>query len=265
MACEVTRYDCQHHSNTIRNLGRNANAQLARNDGFVSIFPWKKQCADAETHIHYIARSHTGVICGWLTAKPLELFGQHYIYLNEISTRRIKDELYGGVGRRLHDALVRDAREAGVDFIYLYPLNPGVAEIYKGWGYVNPRPELVHMFLILSSPPNNRMLDSIMPPNPRTFIAASHALAMRPPKDEELLALISHTRRYMIKNPDLIRELSSAIDMVEGVEYIEDAEAMPNNERLSLDDKRDIIREVFQKVKVGGRKTRRRTRRSRKN
>lgn len=254
MACKVTRYDCQHNSAQIRELGKVAEAQQ---DAFKSIFPWKKQCEEAPTHVHYVAQAPNGIICGWLTARVVDEFSQHYIYLNEISTRRVRDELYGGVGLSLHNALVKDAREAGVDFIYLYPLNPEVASIYQRpeWGYVKQRPEITQLFLILSQAPNRAMLDSVMPPNPRSFMASAYSILSQAPQDPALLALYSRVRRSMIAKPELIKELSSAIDMVEGVNYIEEAEGVPKEERMSLDDKRALIAEVLNKVKLGGRRT----------
>jgi hypothetical protein len=59
----------------------------------------------------------------------------------------------------------------------------------------------------------------------------------------------------MIAKPELIKELSAAIDLVEGVNYIEEAEGVPKEERMSLDDKRALIAEVLNKVKIGGRRT----------
>jgi hypothetical protein len=254
MACVVTRYDCRDNADKIRELGKVAESQQ---DAFKSIFPWKKQCEEASDHIHYVAQSPKGIICGWLTAEWKNEKGQHYIYLNEISTRRIKDELYGGVGMNLHAALVKDAKEAGVDFIYLYPLNPDVAAIYKRaeWGYVEQRPEIVQLFLILRAPPNRAMLDSIMPPNPRTFMTMAYSIISQAPQDDALLALYSRVRRWMIKKPELIRQLSEAIDMVKGVQFMEKMEGIPKEDRMSLDQKRALIAEVLNKVKIGGGRT----------
>lgn len=254
MACKVTRYDCTDNSAQIRELGKIADSQQ---DAFKTIFPWKKQCEEASDHIHYVAQAPNGIICGWLTARLVEEFGQHYMYLNEISTRRIKDELYGGVGMTLHAALVKDAREAGVDFIYLYPLTPEVAAIYKRpeWGYTEQRPEVVQLFLILRAPPNRAMLDSVMPPNPRSFMTMAYSILSQEPQDDALLALYSRVRRWMIKKPELIRQLSEAIDMVKGVQFMEKMEGIPKEDRTTLDQKRALIAEVLNKVKIGGRRT----------
>ena len=252
MACVVTRYTCTHNAPMLETLARNANAQMARNDGFRNIYPWKKQCAEDHHRVHYIARSPTGIICGWMTTEWKKEFGQQYVYLSEISTRRIKDELYGGVGQRLHVALLADAQAANIEFIYLYPLNPAVADIYKKWGYIHTRPELTHMFLMLRSHPNNRMLDGLMPPNPRLFMAQAHAIAAKHPKDDALLALMDKTRRAMIKQPEKIRELSQALDMILGTEYLEEQDNVPEMDRLPLEEKRSMLTEIFNTVKVGG-------------
>ena len=254
MACKVTRYDCQHNSPQIRELAKVAESQQ---DAFKSIFPWKKQCEESPTHVHYVAQAPNGIICGWLTARVIDDYSQHYIYLNEISTRRVRDKLYGGVGLSLHSALVKDAKEAGVDFIYLYPLNPEVAAIYQKpeWGYVKQRPEITQLFLILHQEPNRAMLDWLMPPNPRSFMASAYSILSQAPQDPALLALYSRVRRSMIARPELIKELSAAIDMVEGVNYIEEAEGVHKEDRMSLDDKRALIAQVLNKVKLGGRRT----------
>jgi hypothetical protein len=157
----------------------------------------------------------------------------------------------------LHTALVKDAREAGVDFIYLYPLNPEVAAIYKRpeWGYTEQRPEVVQLFLILRAPPNRAMLDSVMPPNPRSFMTMAYSILSQEPQDPALLALYSRVRRWMIKKPELIRQLSEAIDMVKGVQFMEKMEGIPKEDRTTLDQKRAMIAEVLNKVKIGGRRT----------
>jgi len=256
MACEVTRYDCAKDAEIIARIGHNANVQLARNDGFKNIFPWKKQCSEESVHFHYVARNSAGLICGWMTVLWKTEFGQKYVYINEITTRRIKDEFYGGVGQRLHTRLVEDANAGGAEFIYLYPLNPVVAEIYKKWGYVHARPEIVNMFLMLKGAPNRAMLDSLMPPDPRIIMVAVHEFAMRRPQDNALLELIEKTRRNMLSNPAKMRELKETLEIIEGTEYLEEDDDMPEEGRLSLADKRAMISEVLRSVKGGKRKIR---------
>jgi hypothetical protein len=254
MACKVTRYDCRDNADKIRELAEIAST--LENSEFHTIFPWKKQCDEPGNHLHYVAQAPNGTICGWLRAKVIDKYGRRYIFLNEISTRRVRDELYGGVGLSLNSALVKDAMAEGVDFIYLYPLNPEVASIYRRpeWGYARQRPEIVQMFRVLRNPPTREMLDKMMPPNPRSFMAAAYAIISQPPQDEALLKLFSRVRRRMIENPELIEELADAIMKVESVPMMEEEEGLPEEKRMSLDSKRAMIAEVLNKVKIGGRR-----------
>lgn len=259
MACIVTRHVCPQDTNAIGILANSAAAQQVRNSGFnYRIQPWEARCDSA--YWHYIARSPAGIICGWLRASLVEEKGMKYIYLAEISTRRIKDEFYGGVGQRLHAALVADARAQGADFIYLYPLNDTVAAIYSKWGYVQMRPEIVNMFFILESPPSHTILDTLMPESARKLLVAAHEIAKRKPEDAALLSLIQKTRRNLLSQLKFIRELAGAIEEITGVEILEEIEAIPPGERMTLGEKRDRLREIFSSVKGGKRKTRRKRR-----
>jgi hypothetical protein len=262
MACAITRYDCAHDVRTIDELANAANAQQAKNEGFNHrVQPWKARCNSADWH--YVAKNPAGLICGWLRATLYREKGQTYIYLAEISTRRIKDEFFGGVGRRLHDALISDATGVGADFIYLYPLNDKVASIYETWGYVRPRAEIVQQFLILRAPPSWRILDSLMPENVRRHLIAAHEIASQKPEDKGLLQLISQTRRRLLANPEGMLELIHALEEIVGVEALEEADDIPEEERtMTLKAKRDMLRTVFGSVRGGKRlgKTRRRRR-----
>lgn len=260
MACAITRYDCASDAHAIDELANAANAQQVKNEGFNHrVQPWKARCTGADWH--YVARNPAGLICGWLRATLYREKGQTYIYLAEISTRRIKDEFFGGVGRRLHDALVSDATANSVDFIYLYPLNDKVASIYETWGYVRPRAEIVQQFLILRAPPSGRILDTLMPENIRKHLVTAHEIAKQKPEDKELLDLISRARRSILKNPKVMLDLIHALEEIVGVETLEEAEEIPEAERtMTLKVKRDMLRTIFGSVKGGKRfgKTRRR-------
>lgn len=259
--CEISRFDCDSHADIIQELGATANAQQAKNSrSFSRIFPWKKQCHEGDferRHIHYVAHAPTKegapVICGWMTAIWKSEFGQNYVYISEISTRRIKDEYYGGVGQRLHAQLIEDAKASGAEFIYLFPLDETVAPIYAGWGYKTKRPEFPHMFLALHGEPGKALLDSLMPPNPRSELYFSHELAMRNPADETLLDLMSRTRRYIINQPALIRQLVEAKEMIQGTHAIEEDMGISEEEgEMPLAKQRAEITKIFQSVKRGG-------------
>ena len=128
------------------------------------ITPWESKFGN-DPDWHFVSKAPDGRICGWLTAQLKKTDFRNYIYLAEISTRRIRDELYGGVGRQLHDALVAAARQGGYDFIYLYPVNAKVAAVYEGWGYSTPIPGIPHQFYVIKRGPTGGILRSLILPD----------------------------------------------------------------------------------------------------
>jgi hypothetical protein len=127
------------------------------------ITPWESKFGN-KPNWHFVAKSPDDRICGWLAAQTYENDDRKYIYLVEISTRRIKDDVYGGVGRQLHEALVNAARDGGYDFIYLYPINSGVAKVYEGWGY-SPSYDIsgvAHQFYVLNRPPTKGFVGTLL-------------------------------------------------------------------------------------------------------
>jgi len=259
MACTITRYDCPADSNIINKFGMKANAQVERNHNFVSIFPWRAQCSRLDRH--YVATAPNGIICGWLACNASTRYGYKHIYIEEISTRRIKDEFFGGVGTRLHAALVADAIKEDMDFIYLSPLNEDVAQIYAHWGYIRPRSDIKQQFYILKRMPPGRLLDKYTPISPRALLVRSHALAMLAPKDDDLVKLIDKKRGKILEQPNLLEELSIALDSIVDAETYEEDEGVDEDERMPLDDKRELIREVLMKVAGGKRRKTRKQRR----
>ena len=264
MPCEVKRLNCSKSENvrSIEELAEKAEAQQNRNSGFNSrILPWREGCFHVDRH--YIAQAMDGHICGWMTVHLNRSSKSNYIFISEISTRRIKDEFYGGVGRSLHDALVADARAEEIDFIYLYALNEDVAAVYAKWGYVILRPEIKHQFFIIGKEPSKAFLDNLMPENPRIYLVKAHEIALRTPKDDDLIRLINTKRRVVIANPDAIKELSGIIDLIYGMEQVEDD--MEDEDKTSFSEKRQPLKEFFENIPIpvrGGRK--RMTRRLRK-
>lgn len=110
--------------------------------GFKDIFPW-------ETHIDndmimFIAATDVATlracrkvptkdtqICGWLTA----FIQGNVVYLAEISSRSASDNRYKGIGYELFMRLVEWCKNNSKEFIYLYPLNDVVKNIYVNkWG-----------------------------------------------------------------------------------------------------------------------------------
>jgi hypothetical protein len=122
--------------------------------------------------------------------------------------------------------LRKDAIENRVDYIYLFPLNDVVSSIYQRaeWGFVLVHPKLKYLFHILTAPPNDAMLESIMPPNPHEFIelAINIAKARKRTKsqkyepDTHLLSLIETAAPVLIENG--ASELKDVLMISEGNE-----------------------------------------------
>lgn len=213
MPCEITLYHCPEDQDMIQLLGRKANAQQMKNSGFSQkVQPWKDIC---KNNYHYVARdTTTGIVCGWLTASLQTFHSEIYMLLAEISTRRIRNELYGGVGQALHAALLRDARRLGAKFVYLYPLTSEVREVYQRpeWGYVELRPHIEFLFHILTGPPSKRWLAEFTRPDP---IEQAMNLAKR---DSALRKQIELLTPVLRSHPQIVKDLCEELDAMEGNE-----------------------------------------------
>ena len=216
--CAITRYVCPADIQTIQQLATAANVQQTANSGFSkNIYPWKTLCEKGD-YLHYIARDSTGIICGWLTATVKTFATQTSMYLVEIGTRRIKDALYGGVGQKLHNALLADASAMKCEFIYLYPLDAVAANIYKRpeWAYVQLRPDVPHLFRALTGLPSSHMLESLLPPGPNDILDRAKDIA-RNGNNFGLLRRIGETSSVVIKNPDALEQLEQHMDFMESM------------------------------------------------
>jgi hypothetical protein len=212
MPCEITLYHCPEDRAAIARLSNNANAQQARDSGFSeNVKPWKGVC---KNEYHYIARdTKTGIICGWLSIILKTFKRTKYVYIVEISTRRIRNDLYGGVGQRLHNKMVEDAIQFGAKFVYLFPLNGVVRELYMRpqWGYTELRSDVKHLFkpLVRDFDIPNEFLDTLAEPD---IIEAAIAIAKR---DKALLRLIKELTPIIRANPEYLRRLEEEIDIME--------------------------------------------------
>lgn len=169
--CTVVRLTCKDDLEEIKKFAALVKAQLGKNsENFKDEFPWEKECYNPE-YVHYIAHGLKGngsrVVCGWCVVLPhSDAYGKR-VFLIGISTRRTRDELYGGVGQLLHNTILEEYGSAGYDFIHLWPLNTTVRAIYKSdkWGYVELRDDVGHLFRILNKPPSAEFLDSLVSKN----------------------------------------------------------------------------------------------------
>lgn len=168
------------------------------------ITPWESKFG-TQPNWHFVAHALvpgvSDTICGWLTAQLKEEYGRKYVYLSEISTRRIKDEIYGGVGKMLHDALVAAARANGYDFIYLYPVSKAISKIYERWGYTPSSDVLLHQFYVINllRGPTDAMKSVLTPPRQAVDIMRRARDVFGPKFDEY--------RRGVLADPDNVKEV----------------------------------------------------------
>ncbi len=217
--CAVTRYRCPVDASKIAKLAALASAQQAANAGFSKeIFPWERACL-TDSYVHYVAKDTSGILCGWLVADFKEVDGQKCIYLAQIATRRITDSLYGGVGQKLHQALVRDAIEQDYEFIYLYPLDASVADIYKRpeWSYIQVRPEIQHLFRYVTGVPKASFLDTLMPPSSKNILLRAKEIAQDGLRNAALLKRIEKAEPRILQNPEHVEDLDHYLDYMESM------------------------------------------------
>ena len=176
------------------------------------IQPWSSKFGN-NPDWHFVSQAPDGIICGWLTAQLKNNNNRKYIYLAEISTRRIKDKYYGGVGKALFDALVTKANELKYDFIYLYPMNDGVKNIYIKWGFSDPATivGVPHQFYVLNKEPTKGITTSLITPD-KTVELFNQA--------RQLYNGFDAYRRSILSDPKLLKEFN---DMLTDFE-VEDAE-----------------------------------------
>jgi len=212
-----------------------------------------------------VAQAEDGTICGWLTAQLKHDHGRNYIYLAEISTRRIRDKYYGGVGKALFDSLVVKANVDGYDFIYLYPMNDMVKNIYIKWGFRDPARVVgvPHQFYVLKKEPTEGFKTSLITPDKTVeLFGQAHTL----------YSGFDKYRRSILGDPELLKEFN---DMLTDFE-VEDAEFSAANEGLPpgeadaerLESQRTQLKEFLDslpalKARRGGSKTARNTHRLR--
>jgi hypothetical protein len=109
--------------------------------------------------------------------------------------------------------MIQDAARFGAKFVYLYPLNTAVRDLYMRpeWGYSLLRPDVKHLFRPLANGvivPND-FLDTLAEPD---IIAAAKVIAKR---DKGLLRLIEMLTPTLRSNPEYLRQLEEEIDIME--------------------------------------------------
>lgn len=156
--------------------------------------------------------------------------------LAEISTRRIRNSLYGGVGQRLHTALLQDAKRLGVLFLYLYPLNEQIATLYQrpewGYSYISSRQDLEYMFLPIRGLPPDELLDSWMPTPREEVVKQARNLTGR---DVSLRKLLDTATPRLLSSKRDVRQLEDELTIMDGLE--------PSEKRAGL---REFLKSILE-------------------
>jgi hypothetical protein len=258
--CVVTFYECPKDKDTVDKLAAAADKQQEANPENrpfdIAVLPWTNRCDDGYVDWHFVATDGE-TICGWLAAK-LHAFrgGKQYVYLREISTRRPGTAGWRkGVGTALHEAFVKKATEKGVAFIYLYPINEGVSELYQKapWSY-NPFPPnegIKHLYRIVAGTEadlkNEVFLRPLRPRHPRQLTAELDRLI-----NEQKLTdpkVLADVRRRVLGSKEFTTELEDILNEMSVNEMMDESEA-----------NKELVMNFIEKVRAtkGGRRTRRR-------
>ena len=235
------------------------------------ITPWQSKFGN-DPDWHFVAQAPDGRICGWLTAQFKETDSRRYIYLAEISTRRIRDEVYGGVGSRLHEALVATASKENYDFIYLYPVNAKVAAVYEKWGYSSNEktPGIPHQFYVLpgKNGPTRGILDSLMTQRPNVDLLSRTRALFGQQFDEYRRAVLADSGNIDALNDmltDFEVEEANIPELVVRPRREKQREEIAAAEAARLENQRTRMSEFLQSLSKpkGGSKTARNTHRLR--
>jgi len=260
--CVINVYECPKDKDVVDALATKADTQQEldpNNRPFdIAVLPWTNRCDDEYVDWHFVATDED-MICGWLAAK-LHTFkgGKQYVYLREISTRRPGTVGWRkGVGPALHKAFVEKAKEKGVAFIYLYPINEGVSKLYQKepWSYKPfPIEGVTHLYRLVAGTEDDVkkevLLRLLRPRNPRQLTVEIDRLIkvqdLTDPKD------FADVRRAVLKSKEFTAELEDIINEINVNDMMEEGDVETANKELVT----NFIEKV-RTTKGGRRRTRR--------
>lgn len=221
---------------------------------------------------HYVAQRGDDIV-GWLLAETRRRFGRTYVYLSEISVTQVEDKVRNiGIGKALHELLLKDATKDKAHFIYLYPLTEKAGATYTNWGYHTLKelnyppaqyPGVKHMFLALCAKTGDKntiipskLLDKLQGASSVEIFTSGHALAKELGDKDLAVRIQSRAGR---DDTTLIPRLREALENIAVF-----GEAEEGEEGLTDEEKLDMLRELFPAPKAGRRRTRKHKRRARK-
>jgi len=272
----IASYDCDTKLEDIKKLTALAEQSQGPMKFDTRVLPWTHGCDKSANTVqkvrHYVAQRGNAIV-GWLLAETRRRFGRTYVYLSEISVTQVEDKVRNiGIGKALHELLLKDATKDKAHFIYLYPLTEKAGATYTNWGYHTLKelnypsaeyPGVKHMFLALCAKTSDKntiipskLLDKLQGASSVEIFTSGHALATSL-GDKELADRI--TSRKGEDDPMLTSRLREALENIAvfGEAGEEGEEGLIDEEKL------DMLREVFPAPKAGRRRTRRRKTRRR--
>jgi GNAT superfamily N-acetyltransferase len=270
----IASYDCDTQLEKIKQLAFLAGKSEGPMQFDSRVLPWTHGCGKSAKTVrkvrHYVAQRGDDIV-GWLLAETRRRFGRTYVYLSEISVTQVEDKVRNiGIGKALHELLLKDATKDMAHFIYLYPLTEKAGATYTNWGYHTlkelnyPSAQYLgvkHMFLALCAKTKDKkpiippkLLDKLNGPSYGEIFPSGHALAASL-GDEGLAARIQS--RAGRDDQTLAPRLREALENIAvfGEAGEEGEQGLTDKEKL------DMLRELFPAPKGGRRTRRRKTRR----
>ena len=170
---------------------------------FMDVFPWETKLGDLYTM--FVAMEGTAdrpsyedllaappQLCGWLNMVCEDRHGQRAAYVSQVSSRKVSDPAYKGIGTALMMAAEADARTRGVAYMYLMPLD-NVTGFYARLGYARMHPDLKYWVKPVTAQPNKR--------NVSQFVRKNAKAAMNPEEHimQEITAPLTAVQRQRFK------------------------------------------------------------------
>ena len=273
----IASYDCDTQLEDINRLTVLAKKSQGPMKFDTRVLPWTHGCEKSAKTVqkvrHYVAQRGDDIV-GWLLAETRRRFGRTYVYLSEISVTQVEDKVRNiGIGKALHELLLKDATKDKAHFIYLYPLTEKAGATYTNWGYhtlvelkypPQQYPNVKHMFLALCAKTKSdkntiipsKLLDKLQGASSGEIFTSGHALATSLDDKDLAARIMSRKGRDDTTLTPRLREALENI-AVFGEAGEEGEEGLNDEEKL------DMLRELFPAPTAGRRRTRRRkTRRS---
>lgn len=227
VACTIEHYTCSEDGDIIEELANIANSQS--NAFNIRVHPWKVECKFHDVQ-HYVARAPDNTICGWMRVTYDKGEGEPNVYINEISTRRIRDQYYGGIGNALHNALIEDAKKQNMCFIYLVPIDVTARSVYLRWGYTAVEGVDEMFYVLKSGYPSEEFLEVLEKVD--SIIRKVESLASFRPRDNYLKDISKIAEPLIDADKTTNEQIKSIID----------------NQSYSLEETRQKLRDFFEKL-----------------